>query len=169
MKLLPSPEELAIIKKLDLKDPYIWLATWGGFGFLRPAPGTWGSIGALPFGIILYMLAGNAAILFGVGFVIYFGLKAIDRFQEQTKTEDNSMIVVDEVAGQWIALMAAGSNPVLIIASFLFFRLFDITKIYPVNWCEKNLPGARGVMADDLVAGAYAFICVMLASYAGLG
>lgn len=165
----PTPEDIAIISKLDRKDPYIWLAVWGGCGFMRPAPGTWGSAGAIPVGVILYMIAGNAALLFAIAAVVYFGLKAIEKFQQQTNTNDHSMIVVDEVAGQWIALLATGMQPLLVLAAFLFFRLFDITKIWPVSWCEQKLPGARGVMADDLAAGAYAFICVMGLRYAGFG
>ena len=63
LDIMPSREDMALISKLDLKDPNIILATWFGFGFLRPAPGTWGSIGALPMGVFLYVLAGNAALL----------------------------------------------------------------------------------------------------------
>jgi phosphatidylglycerophosphatase A len=169
MNLLPKSDDFVVIRKLNLKDPWIWLATWFGMGFLRPAPGTWGSLGALPFGIIIYMASGVFGLLIAIFILGWFGARATQAFQNQTDTDDNKMIVVDEVAGQWIPLLAAGLNPWLIGFSFILFRFFDITKIWPVNWCEKKIPGALGVMADDIAAGLYALICIMGLRYAGFG
>ena len=163
-----TPADRAVLNTLNFKDPWIWLATWGGSGFLKPAPGTWGSLAALPVGIILYGLGGPVALGIATVLVTYYGVRAIARFQRQTGADDHGMIVVDEVAGQWIALLAAGSNPVLIVLSFLLFRFFDITKIWPANWCDQKLPGAWGVMSDDLIAGLYAFLIIMGIHYAGL-
>jgi phosphatidylglycerophosphatase A len=169
MSFMPTATDLAVIKKLNLKDPWVWLATWFGMGFLRPAPGTWGSLGALPFGFAIYMIGGNLLLLLAIVGLIYFGWHAAGEFAKQTGTDDHSMIVVDEVAGQWIALLGTAMNPLMVALSFLLFRFFDVTKIWPVNWCEKKLPGAAGVMTDDIAAGIYALICLLGIQYAGLG
>lgn len=158
---------------LDLKQPYIWLATWFGCGFMRPAPGTWGSIGALPFGIILFESTGIWGFIIGIILVTLIGYWAADKFEKATATHDNKMIVIDEVAGQWLALLPVfyltGTNPLLILCAFLFFRLFDITKPWPASYCDKHIDGAWGVMADDIVAGLFAAGCVIGLIYAGLG
>jgi phosphatidylglycerophosphatase A len=169
MKLMPTQYDLDTIKKLDLKDPWVWLATWFGLGFLRPAPGSWGSLGALPFGFAIYMIGGNTALIAGIVIITYLGYRAADKFGKRTSTDDNSMVVVDEVAGQWIALLGTGMQPMMVALAFLLFRLFDILKIWPVSWFEKKLPGAMGVMADDIAAGIYALICLLGIQYAGLG
>jgi phosphatidylglycerophosphatase A len=169
MNFMPSHQDLETIKKLNLKDPWIWLATWFGMGFLKPAPGTWGSLGALPFGFAIYMIGGDIALLIGIIGLTYLGYRGADVFGKQTQTDDNSMIVVDEVVGQWIALLGTAMNPLLVFLSFVLFRFFDITKIWPVCWFEKKLPGAAGVMADDIAAGIYALLCIAGLKYAGLG
>ena len=166
--LKPTANDLAVIKKLNLKDPWIWLATWGCIGLMRPAPGTWGSLAALPVGILIHVIGGPIALIAAIIVVTYYGWKSAKRFEDQTGTHDSSMIVVDEVAGQWIALLGTALNPALIVLSFLLFRFFDITKIWPANWCDQKLPGAYGVMADDLVAGLYAFLLLLGIHYAGL-
>ena len=65
-------------------------------------------------------------------------------------------IVIDEVAGQWLALIPLPLDPGLYLLAFLAFRLFDILKPWPVGWADRRLPGAFGIMADDLLAGLYA-------------
>jgi phosphatidylglycerophosphatase A len=144
------------------------LATWFGLGFLKPSPGTFGSLGALPFGIAIYYYGGLYALIAAIFLITLIGLWAADQFDKNMGTHDNGMIVIDEVAGQWIALLAAGLNPFFIFLSFILFRFFDITKIWPSNRLEK-LPGAWGVMADDIMAGIYAALCIIGLRYAGLG
>tara|TARA_B100002003_G_C13900601_1_gene438768 strand:+ start:383 stop:691 length:309 start_codon:yes stop_codon:yes gene_type:complete len=95
-----SKNDLDAIKKLDMKSPYIWLATWFGSGFMRPAPGTWGSLAALPFGMLL--LATNSIPFMGISIILItvIGWKASHIFETQSQTHDSKMIVIDEVAGQ---------------------------------------------------------------------
>lgn len=157
---------------LNLKDPAILLATWFGFGFMKPAPGTWGSAAAIPVGIIVFGTGGLVALIFAIFLVTAAGVWAAERFGKVSGTHDNGMIVIDEVTGQWIALLPAlylsGPDPLWIGLSFLLFRAFDILKPWPVSWLDKRVKGGLGVMADDLAAGALAAICgtgVML--YAG--
>lgn len=156
---LPLPN-LEILAKLDFKNPATWIATWFGCGLMRPAPGTWGTLGALPVGLILLALGGKITLLIGIIAIIPLGLWACDKFEKMTDTHDNSMIVIDEVAGLWITLLATTFNPISILLAFALFRFFDILKPFPVSWLDRNLPGAKGVMCDDLMAGVYAAICL---------
>lgn len=156
-----------LIKNLDFKDPSVWLATWFGCGLMRPAPGTWGTIGALPFGLLLMVAGGAPALLLGALIVTYVGLKVSARFEEMTGTHDNSAIVIDEVAGMWIALLPAALVPLHVLIAFALFRFFDILKPWPVGWADKKLPGARGVMMDDILAGIYAALILGGLRYAG--
>lgn len=159
------------MKKLnvDFKDPAIWLATWFGCGLMRPAPGTWGTLGGLPVGVLIYALGGWISLSVAVILVSALGYWAAGRFEAQTGEHDNDAIVIDEVTGVWIALIPAGLSIPLVIAAFLLFRFFDILKPWPVSWADKKLPGALGVMTDDIIAGIFAALVIAGAGYAGLG
>lgn len=148
-------------EQLDTKEPYVWLASWFGCGFINPAPGTWGSLGALPFGIILYIFGGAYGLAVAAFIITLIGLWSADKFDKAMDGHDSKMIVIDEVAGQWIALIPAALNPILILFAFLFFRFFDILKPWPISFIDKKVPGALGVMGDDILAGLFAAICVI--------
>ena len=83
------------------------------------------------------------------------------------------MIVIDEVVGQWLTLLPAlfywNLNPLAIAVAFLLFRLFDVTKPWPISYIDKHVDGALGVMGDDILAGLVAALCIIGAYYAGLG
>jgi phosphatidylglycerophosphatase A len=142
------------------------IATWFGLGLMPRAPGTFGSLGALPFAYLIISYAGLSGLIVAIIAVSLIGWWAADKVGRESGEEDNQIIVVDEVAGQWVALLVAGLNIKLIIAAFLLFRLFDVIKPWPVSRCEK-LPGATGVMADDIAAGFYALLCLVVLRYAG--
>lgn len=148
------------LKKFNFHDPAIWLATWFGFGFLKPAPGTWGSLAALPFGVLMLKESFYLLPIFTV-LMLFIGLWASRRFSKSAGVEDSPMIVIDEVVGVWIALIPAGTNPVMIFLAFLFFRFFDILKPWPVSVVDRRVKGAVGVMMDDVLAGGYAALCVI--------
>lgn len=158
--MLPTKEEAEIFKKIDMKQPYVWLATWFGFGFCRPAPGTWGSVGSIPPALILFLLAGIKGFTAGIFIVTAVGFWASKHFDNATGGHDNKMIVIDEAAGQWLAMLPVlyyvGMNAFLIFFAFILFRFFDIIKPWPISWLDKNLNGAAGVMLDDILAGAAA-------------
>ncbi len=162
--MLFNPDTL---KKLDFKNPATWVATWFGCGLMRPAPGTWGTIGGLPFAILLMFLGGVPALLAGTAAVSVAGYWASKKMEAMTGDHDGSYIVVDEVAGIFIALIPAGLDPLSVLLAVIFFRFFDILKPWPVSWLDKNLPGAEGVMLDDMMAGVYAALCLIGVHYAG--
>lgn len=159
--------------KFDLKKPHNLLATWFGSGLINPAPGTWGSLAALPFGVALFHFCGLAGLAIGIIAVTLIGYWAADQFEKETGIHDGKMVVIDEVAGQWIALLPAfyffGPSLIMIALSFAFFRFFDILKPWPVSYFDQKIENAIGVMGDDVVAGIYAALCITGLFYAGFG
>lgn len=151
-----------IPEQLNIKEPYVLLASWFGCGFIKPAPGTWGSLGALPFGVALLMLGGLPLLILSIIIITAIGFWTATKFDKAMGGHDSKMIVIDEAAGQWIALITCALNPILILVSFLSFRFFDILKPYPINVVDKHVPGAAGVMGDDLIAGLFAAVIVLI-------
>jgi phosphatidylglycerophosphatase A len=131
--------------------------TWFGCGMSPWAPGTVGSLGALPLGLTItwaygpIALAAAAALLFVAGWWI-----AAVHLREDASANDPQWIVVDEVVGQWIALAAVPFHPLGVLVAFGLFRLCDIIKPWPVSWADRRVGGALGIMLDDLLAGLYA-------------
>ncbi|WP_342071091.1 phosphatidylglycerophosphatase A family protein [Yoonia algicola] len=146
------------------------IATFFYVGHIRPAPGTWGSLAALPAGWAIYALFGPWGLIAGIVLSYVLGVWATG---VETKGQDNhdpSEIVIDEVCGQWIALLplafgAARQDADILalwpgwVAAFALFRLFDITKWGPIGWADR-MHGPTGVMLDDVIAGIFAAIGV---------
>lgn len=154
-------QDSSVLQKFDLKDPAIWIASWLGSGFIKPAPGTWGTVAALPFGIGL-MAISPLALIAGIVLLSPIGFWASDRFTAAAGEKDSSMIVVDEVIGMWIALIpVAGLTAWQIVAAFLLFRFFDVLKPWPISYLDKHVGGSAGVIADDVVAGIFAALCLL--------
>lgn len=142
-----------------------------GVGYVRPAPGTWGSLVALPWGWLLHVFGGFPLLAAGTLAAFGAGWWATLEMTRGTKDHDPSEIVIDEVVGQWIGLMplsyaawSMGLNILVMwpgwIAAFLLFRLFDIWKPGPVGWADRR-GDAMGVMLDDVVAGIFAAVGVL--------
>ena len=151
----------------SLRHPAGLLATWFGVGLAPMAPGTWGSLAALPFAGVIVWSGGEAALLaaavlaFGAGL---WGAAYIGR----AGRHDDDVIVIDEVMGQWLAILPVAYDLHYYVVAFLLFRLFDIAKPWPASWIDRRLCTPLGVMLDDLVAGLYAGLAVWLLSlYAG--
>lgn len=143
-----------------------------GAGFLRPASGTWGSLAALPAAWVLH-LSGGPFLLACAAVALYFaGVAATKAETARGDDHDPGWIVVDEVVGQWIALLpvsyGAWANEVAIlklwpgiVAAFLLFRLFDIIKPWIIGRADARAD-AVGVMLDDVWAGVFAAIGVIV-------
>lgn len=141
--------------------PATLLATVGGIGLARVGSGTWGAAAAVPLAYLIMVWGGPWALLAASGLVFGAGLwaaHAIGRSGEK----DSSVIVIDEVAGQWLTLMVAGLNPWLYLIGFVLFRLVDIAKPWPISWLDRELGGAFGVMIDDIAAGVAAAVALWL-------
>lgn len=137
------------------------LATWFGSGFLPVAPGTWGSLFAIPFVEGVFRLAGLAGVVSFAAAVSLAGIPLAGRIAGLRCEKDPSEIVIDEVAGQAISVLpvyalARSASPFLfwglVGLSFVLFRIVDVVKPGLVGKAE-SLPGGLGVMADDLLGG----------------
>jgi phosphatidylglycerophosphatase A len=139
-------------------SPARFIASGFGVGFAPVAPGTAGSLLALLLGVLL-ILASPVALPVAALAATLGGVWAI---RAARVDGDPSWVVIDEVAGQWIAMLPL-PRPAWpgLVAAFLLFRLFDITKPGPVGWADRR-HGAVGVMADDVIAGAIAAIILSL-------
>ena len=148
------------------------VATIGGVGYLRPAPGTWGSLVALPMAALLHLIGGPWLLVIAIIAIFFEGLWATTQVTRWQDDHDPSYVVVDEVVGQWIALLTlsfgawhVGASIFALwpgwIAAFVLFRLFDILKPGPVGWADRRHT-PLGVMLDDVIAGVFAAIGVIL-------
>lgn len=140
-------------------NPALLVATLGGIGRLKPAPGTWGSLVVLPlvvFGPVIALLLGLLVTLLG-----FFATREVLR---DAPDEDPGWIVVDEAAGMLIALAGLTTEASIwgVLIAFGLFRVFDIFKPWPISWADQQ-KGALGVMLDDIVAGALVAAALILA------
>ncbi len=144
------------------------ITTFFGIGRLRPAPGTWGSAAAVLLAVLVYQAGGAVLIPLGAVLAALIGFWAVPQALRMTSDEDPSEIVIDEVAGQWLAMsftvIPLWRHGISIldawpgfVVPFLLFRLFDIWKPWLVGRADRQ-GGAVGVMMDDLWAGLFAGI-----------
>jgi len=143
------------------------LSTWFGVGFVRPAPGTAASLVALPFAWLILWKLGPTALAAESAVAFLVGVWSTGLYAARIAKDDPSECVIDEVAGQWLACVAAPLSPLGFAAAFVLFRFFDITKLWPVSWGEK-LPGGWGIMTDDMIAGALSAIIIAALRWRGL-
>lgn len=136
--------------------PSLWkhLATLGFIGYLPIAPGTFGTLAAALF----FWLCSLPLLvhLIVIVFVTVIGALAAHEAEKVFNRRDPGEIVIDEFAGYAVSLLFVPSTPLYLAAAFLLFRFFDILKPPPIRRVEIVLPGGLGVMADDILAGAYA-------------
>ena len=135
------------------------VATMGGVGRLKPAPGTWGSLVVLPLALLGPVPALLLALL-----VTIVGFYAVREVLRDAPEQDPGWIVVDEAAGMLLALagLSVGASIWGALIAFGLFRVFDIFKPWPISWADQQ-KGAFGVMLDDIVAGALAALVLILA------
>ena len=147
------------------------IATFFGIGRLRPGPGTWGSAATvLLWSALAYNLtpALRTPVIAGLAVLItLIGIPAATLVARASATKDPQFVVIDEVAGQLIALIAVPLAWKTFLAGFILFRVFDILKPPPVRQLER-LPEGTGIVLDDVGAGIYAFAVMQLLLYSGL-
>jgi phosphatidylglycerophosphatase A len=150
------------------KTIWAWLiATFFGAGLLKPGPGTYGSVAAVLLWYAAAHLLHPGAIALAIGTAIaavtatLIGIPAATIIARESGREDPGHIVIDEVAGQLIALIAIPADWQHAALSLLLFRLFDILKPPPIRQLER-LPAGTGIMLDDVAAGVLALLCAQL-------
>ena len=141
-----------------VRSPVLLLAFGFGSGLSPKAPGTVGTIAAIPLWLLLaqlpqipYILVVAAAALIGISIC---GVAA-----ERLGVHDHGGIVWDEFVGLWIAMAFLPPTYVSLALGFVLFRLFDIIKPWPISWLDKHVGGGLGIMIDDVVAGLAAGVC----------
>ncbi|WP_154462483.1 phosphatidylglycerophosphatase A [Helicobacter pylori] len=130
-------------------------------GYSKKAPGTIGSLIALLLGLPILIFSANtlflAAILIGL-----IAIAQIDKEEEESKIHDSSYIVIDELVGMWLAMAISGLSLAGVVLSFIFFRIYDITKPSLIGKIDKEVKGGLGVVADDALAGVLAGLSTLL-------
>lgn len=135
-------------------------------GLLRPAPGTWGSLAGAIVGVGIYYYIGLETLFMASILLFLASISIIDSYEAKSGTHDDSSIVIDEVAGVWLAISITLSSWeqlgvdkfgwISVVLAFVFFRILDITKPSIIGRLDRNLKGGLGVMSDDMVAGLFA-------------
>ncbi|GAA9518907.1 phosphatidylglycerophosphatase A [Helicobacter pylori] len=130
-------------------------------GYSKKAPGTIGSLVALLLGLPILIFSANTLFL-GAIFVGLIAIAQIDKEEEETKRHDSSYIVIDELVGMWLAMAISGLSLAGVVLSFIFFRIYDITKPSLIGKIDKEVKGGLGVVADDALAGVLAGLSTLL-------
>lgn len=147
---------------LPFFHPATLVATGCGVGLAGRAPGTFGSAAALVPGVALHWWLGPLWLAVAAMVVLAAGAVATDRLLAKGAQHDPPYVVVDEIGGQWLALIPAYPDPLSVGLAFLLFRLFDIAKPGPIGWIDRNLVGGVGAMLDDALAGLAAALTLGL-------
>ncbi len=150
------------------RHPARWLACGLGAGLARRAPGTFGTLMAIPPYLLLQQLPLAAYVgVVAAAFALGVWLCAVTA--RALGVHDHPGIVWDEIVGYWIAMIAAPAGWLWVVVGFALFRLFDIWKPWPIRWLDQHLGGGWGIMLDDVLAGVYAWgAMAMLVMIAGL-
>jgi phosphatidylglycerophosphatase A len=158
-----SNAKLATAAPAGRKTLWAWaIATFFGAGLLKPGPGTWGSVAALLLWAALAMGAHAPsstlliALIAGIVVSVAVGVPAATIAARESGRKDPGFVVIDEVAGQWIALLGSPADWKHGLIALVLFRLFDITKPFPARQLEA-LPEGWGIVFDDVAAGLYAW------------
>lgn len=143
---------MTLLSKPQLNSLAARIATVFGVGHLKPAPGTWGTAVALPFGVMLlewpFVHMAACIVLF------FISVWASGKYACQIDpAQDPSEVVVDEFLGMWIALVWLPQSWLVILLAFVSFRLLDIVKPFPISILDKKGRGGLGIVADDVAAG----------------
>ena len=147
-----------------LANPNHLFAFGFGSGLAKKAPGTFGTLAAIPFFLLLQHL--SWPLYLSWLFVTFaLGVYWCDRSSKALGVHDHGGIVWDEFVGYWLTMFMAPTGWQWILLGFILFRFFDVLKPWPINWLDKKVHGGFGIMIDDALAGIYALIVLQLIAY----
>ncbi|WP_396588568.1 phosphatidylglycerophosphatase A [Bermanella sp. R86510] len=150
------------MSKPNMKNPIHALAFGLGSGLSPKAPGTTGTIAALP--IYWFLLADLSPMLFALIVIATFivGVWVSEKTSQDLGVHDHGGIVIDEWVGMWITLFMAPKVLWVMFVGFVLFRFFDVLKPWPIKWLDQHVKGGFGIMIDDVLAGVMALVCLQL-------
>ena len=141
----------------------------GVAGLAPKAPGTWGTALACLLAPFVFLPLGMGGRVLALRQRFVLGARAATRAEKRLGRKDPGEVVIDELVGVWLVLLPFATPGVsLVVAAFVFFRIFDIAKPWPVRASENWLPDGFGVMLDDVLAGLWALLCVGVLHWVGL-
>ncbi len=150
--LIKMAESKRRIQLKELKDPVVFIGLGLGSGLAPKAPGTAGTLVAVP----LYLAMQNLSLMWyaviTVG-IILSGIWVCSYSAKKLGVHDHPAIVIDEIAGFLITMFAVPAGWVWLVTGFVLFRFFDAVKPWPISWMDRNLKGGTGIMLDDVAAG----------------
>ena len=151
----------SVAPHFDWRRPHHWLAFGFGSGLIPWAPGTFGTVAAIP----LYLLLAPLPLVWYLSLLVtlfLIGVWVCDKTAAELSVQDPSAIVWDEILGYLITMIAAPAGWAWVLAGFTLFRLFDILKPWPISVLDRRVHGGLGVMLDDVVAGIIAWALLQL-------
>ena len=152
------------LSKLSLKNPIHFLALGFGSGLAPKAPGTFGTLAALPLYFLMMKL--SLPVFVALTLIITIaGFWICDIAAKDMQVHDHGAIVWDEVAGMLITMIAAPVGLLPLVVGFVLFRFFDIIKPWPIKLLDRHVKGGFGIMIDDVLAGVFAAICLQAIHY----
>ncbi|NVK37713.1 MAG: phosphatidylglycerophosphatase A [Gammaproteobacteria bacterium] len=153
---------MTALPKPNYKNPIHMLAFGLGSGLFPKAPGTMGTIAALPiYWFFLQDLSVWAYVLVLLATMV-IGTYVCEKTSQDLNVHDHSGIVIDEWIGMWITMFLAPQGIAWLVWGFILFRIFDIAKPWPIKWFDQHVKGGFGIMMDDVVAALAAWGCVQL-------
>lgn len=158
---------MSSLPKGFLRNPVHLLAFGFGSGCSPKAPGTAGTLMAVPLCLALSVLPATYYLMVVV-LAFVAGIWICDRTAKTLGVHDHGGIVWDEFVGFWITMFLLPISWISVLLGFVLFRLFDIWKPWPIGWLDRKVSGGFGIMLDDVVAGIYAAILMQMAWYWGL-
>jgi phosphatidylglycerophosphatase A len=139
--------------------PWVLLAAWGPCGYAPVAPGTFGTLGAIPLYLALSRLSTGAYLAFTLAFAV-LAILAAERAATYWRVADASPIVIDEVVGYLVTMALVPFSWPAVAAGFVLFRIFDVLKPWPASALDRVKNGF-GVVMDDVAAGAWALLALL--------
>lgn len=139
----------------------MFIATGCYSGYLPKAPGTWGSLVGLALFFVLQMLS-LPVYLAVVAAIFLIGIFAAGEAEKIMDNRDPGIVVIDEIVGMLITMIAVPATPLAMVSGFILFRIFDILKPFPIRLVDQRFHGGLGIMLDDVLAGIYSLIVLHL-------
>ena len=160
-KIMSKKKHIPPVPNAVWRNPLYFIAFGLGSGAMPFAPGTFGTLMAIPFYLLLRELALPFYLIFVLVFIAATSWLS-DRISRDIHVHDHPGMCIDEFAGFFVTMIAAPSGWHWILIGFLLFRLFDIWKPWPISWIDKHMTSGFGMILDDVVAGLFAMIIIQL-------